>query len=284
MSDLSHLRLEGTAASVPYTYAGGGGGGPFRLPPRDRLPHAERLKADLEQAQNNARVMRQLQGLPEEGQGDVLSIRSEDGFELKIDSLERRQSGIELLSVKAEDGVMVAKVFVPSGKLIQLLGLIDAYQKKVSQRSGQPRNRELVESIASIRLAAVKDLWRTYCHSLSRMRTSGGKYGCERVLQNSRRRHTAVLLTSPESGACSSANSSWRFRNVSSLWRLAGRSNSVARWTCLSSSRSSGRQRNWLPTTARSRRANRGRSSTSWSAASSHRTTTRRPFAFSIQA
>jgi len=160
MSDLSHLRLEGTAATVPYTYAGVVRGAVFRLPLRDRLPHAERLKADLQQAHDDARAARQLQGLPEEGDGSIISIRSEHGFDLKIDSLERRQSGIELLSVKTEEGVVVAKVFVPSGQLIRLVRLVDAYQDKVTRRSGQPRHRELIESIASIRLAAVKDMWQ----------------------------------------------------------------------------------------------------------------------------
>src|SRR5918993_2015622 len=113
MSDLSHLRLEGTAEPVPYTFAGGGGGGEFRLPPRDRVPHAQRLKAELQQAQDEARAAREAQGLPAEGDGDVVSIRSEQAFDLKFDSLERHRSGIELLSVKIEEGVTVAKVYVP---------------------------------------------------------------------------------------------------------------------------------------------------------------------------
>lgn len=64
MTDLSHLRLEGTAEPVPYTFAGGGGGGEFRLPPRDRFPHAQRLKAELQQAQDDARAAREAEGLP----------------------------------------------------------------------------------------------------------------------------------------------------------------------------------------------------------------------------
>jgi len=160
MSDLSHLRLEGTAGSVPYTYAGGGGAGEFRLPPRDRIPHAQGLKANLRQVQNEERTARQSQGLALEGDGTVISVRSEQNFELKIDSLEQRQSGIELLSVKAENGVTVANVFVPRGKIVRLLHIVDAYEKKVSPVKGQPRNRKLVESIASIRLAALKDVWQ----------------------------------------------------------------------------------------------------------------------------
>ena len=40
MSDLPHLRLEGTAAPGPYTFAGGGGGGEFRLPPGEESASA----------------------------------------------------------------------------------------------------------------------------------------------------------------------------------------------------------------------------------------------------
>lgn len=160
MTDFSHLRLEGTAGAVPYTYAGGGTRVDFRLPPRDRLPHAQRLKLELQQTQDDARMARQSEGLTEEGVGEVITVRSEQNFELKLDSLERRQSGIELVSVKAEDGVTVAKVFVPRGKVIRLLALIDQYERRDHPTSGQPRNRELVESIASIRLAALRDFWQ----------------------------------------------------------------------------------------------------------------------------
>jgi len=159
MSDLSHLRLEGTASSVPYTYAGPVGGGEFRLPPRDRLPHALRLRADVQQVENEASAIRQAQGLAAEGSGTVISVRSDPTFELKIDSLERLRSGIELLSVKVEGGVTIAKLFVPSGKFVRLLALVEAYETKVSE-SGRPRHQDLVESIASIRLAALTDLWQ----------------------------------------------------------------------------------------------------------------------------
>jgi hypothetical protein len=159
VTDLPHLRLEEPPQSGRYTFAGGGGSGEFRLPPRDRLPHAQRLRAELEQAQAEARAVRQQQGLPEEGEGTVLTVRSEEHFDLKLDSLERLRSGIELLSVSREHGVTVAKVFVPRGKFVLLLRIIEAYRTKLSG-SGRPRNSELVESIASIRLAAVRDFWQ----------------------------------------------------------------------------------------------------------------------------
>lgn len=160
MTDLSHLRIEAAADQLPYTYAGGGGGGEFRLPPRDRLPHAQRLKEDLRQAEAASRAARVAQGLPEEGEGQILTVRSEQDFDLKLDSLERARSGIELLSVSRQGGITSAEIYVPQGKIVLLLRIIEAYETRTSQRSGHPRNRELVESIASIRLAALRDLWQ----------------------------------------------------------------------------------------------------------------------------
>src|SRR5688572_21258609 len=144
MSDLPHLRIEGGVVPVPYTYAGGGGGGEFRLPPRDRLPHAERLKAELQQTQEDAVARRQAAAEPT-GQGDVIAIRSEQAFDLKLERLERHRSGIELLSVRVEDGVTIAKLFVPNGKFVLLVRLIEAYETKTTAR-GIPRNKELIES------------------------------------------------------------------------------------------------------------------------------------------
>jgi len=38
------------------------------------------------------------------GEGEVLAVRSQEDFELKLDSLERIRSGIELVSVEAKVG------------------------------------------------------------------------------------------------------------------------------------------------------------------------------------
>jgi hypothetical protein len=171
MTDLPHLRLENTATSVGYVSAGGGGGVEFQLPPRDRRQHARRLRAELERAEADARSKREEQGLTAEADGAVLAIRSNRGFELKLDSLERRRSGIELLSVSLENGVTIAKVFVPRGKYVVLLGLIESYRSKNSA-AGKPRNQELVESIASIRLAAVRDFWEDTPDLFPRLRES----------------------------------------------------------------------------------------------------------------
>jgi len=159
MTDLSHLRVQGTARSVRYTHPGVGGGATFRLPPRDRVPHARRLRSELEDVEREAQELRRQETAQEEPIGEVIAVRSDRDFELKVDSLERRTSGIELVSVKQEDGVTVAKLFIPRGKYVRLLSLIDAYADQEGQ-GRRPKNQKLIESIASIRLAAVRDFWQ----------------------------------------------------------------------------------------------------------------------------
>lgn len=163
MTDLPHLRVEGTPQPVQYTSTQGGGG-EFRLPPRDWTLHARKLKEDLEQAKAQAEVLRQQQSqdprvLQRQTEGIVLTFLSDPGYDLRLESLEFRRHGIELLSVASDDhGAMVAKVFVPEGELIRFLRRLDAYVTHQT-RSGAYRHKKLVESIASIRLAIVEDFW-----------------------------------------------------------------------------------------------------------------------------
>ncbi len=93
--------------------------------------------------------------------GVPITLQSDAGFDLPIESLERRREGIELLAVKRDAaGVTTANLFVRSDKVINLLRMFERYEKEIDSRSGKPKNKRLVESIASIRLLAVEDLWQ----------------------------------------------------------------------------------------------------------------------------
>lgn len=91
--------------------------------------------------------------------GLTLTLRSDPGFPLKLDSLDRRSIGVELLSAGEDDGVVVATIFVPDHSLEKFLTLLDDYAAKDTKK-GTPRNQKLIESIASARLAVTRDLWR----------------------------------------------------------------------------------------------------------------------------
>jgi len=138
MSDLPHLRIEGTETASSYVYAGPTPQGVvFNLPPRNKPVHARKLKGELAGAGAEAERRRAEKAAahPElverQPEGVVLTFRSDPGHELKLEGLERRRSGIELLGVTETDGIQVARVFVPTDKLIEFLRLVDRYAVSV---------------------------------------------------------------------------------------------------------------------------------------------------------
>lgn len=160
MRDRPLLRLETRPGSAAYTSTANARNKEFLLPPRDRAAHASRIRQELFAAEAQGQQRREAEGLFPDSGGDVLSVSSHPGFELKLDSLERRQSGIELLSARLDGNVVVANVYVPAGKYVRLLSLLSDYLTKDDLRSGMPRHKKLVESIESVKLAALRDLWQ----------------------------------------------------------------------------------------------------------------------------
>ncbi len=95
--------------------------------------------------------------------GHYVSFSSSPCFDLKIDSLENKGAGIRLLNVqhrRDKDGNFsaTAVVFVPHGKEHIFLNKLIAYQQE-NRTSGVPKNRDLVESINTIKQAFVRALW-----------------------------------------------------------------------------------------------------------------------------
>jgi hypothetical protein len=122
----------------------------------------------LRQAEAEVGAFRKQQpATADETDGVPITIRSDPGYELPLESLERKREGIDLLSVKVVDGVATAALFVRRDKIVNLLRMIERYEKEDSRRElkdgttrGRPKNQKLVESIASMRLLAVADLWQ----------------------------------------------------------------------------------------------------------------------------
>ena len=113
MSDKSHLRVASEPETPRYKYAGPKPRGTFKLPVRDRLPHAQKLKNELTQAAADGTSKRQEQGLQGKPKAFVYTFRSDPDRELLLDSLERRQYGIEILSVGKDGNIQQAMVRVP---------------------------------------------------------------------------------------------------------------------------------------------------------------------------
>jgi hypothetical protein len=157
MSRLPHLQLIGGVTGVPYTRVRGGAA-PFQVPPRDRVTQARAVRQALNAAVEAATMEHQAQQTDAESRGIQLTIDSQAGFDLKLDSLESRRAGIELLQAWQSDGIERAVIFVPRDKVDVLLKKVDQYEQKAT-RTGRPWNQPLINSIERVRLAVVRDLW-----------------------------------------------------------------------------------------------------------------------------
>jgi hypothetical protein len=83
-----------------------------------------------------------------------------DGFEVAVQSLDLRASGVELLSVRppSVETPEVATVFIPDGKADLFFRRLDQYEQQLSRR-GRPRHEDLVANIQALRQAALEQLW-----------------------------------------------------------------------------------------------------------------------------
>lgn len=90
--------------------------------------------------------------------GLYLVFESQPGFELKLDTLDARGSGIEVVSVNRDDKVEKATVFVPDGKLGYFVKRFEDYATK-STAKGERSHKDFVERVARLRLATLRALW-----------------------------------------------------------------------------------------------------------------------------
>ena len=121
---------------------------------RDRALHATTLKGELAAADRDA----QDRGFFDEDPRPITYELQPNAMEV-VESLERQQSGIELLSVVRHPEKIVASVRVPAGKLRIVEAVFHRYETKEHKTSKRPRHQDLVESIDQLRLATEYDLW-----------------------------------------------------------------------------------------------------------------------------
>lgn len=140
----------------------------FRTPNRNRRQHANDLIAQLQTAAGTAktRVPRADGNGFYETPALLLTFESEPDFELKFESLDLQNSGIELLSVKVEDHKTFATVRVPHNKVRLFLTRLEKYRDTDPNApipDGKKRKpndyRDLAASISAIKLATLKELW-----------------------------------------------------------------------------------------------------------------------------
>jgi len=162
MAKLRHIRVKRTPSTEPYIYPRKVVSAKFKHPKRDRAIHAQNLKEQLRGVQAAAAAAHPEQ--PDDSYSITLEFWSDPGFELMLDSLENRQQRIEVACVREENGISVATVHVPAGKMSFFLKRIEKYETENTKprkptSEGKPRHQNLVESIANIKLAAVRSFW-----------------------------------------------------------------------------------------------------------------------------
>jgi hypothetical protein len=95
-----------------------------------------------------------------ESPGVTLTFESDPDFPLAFESLDLKNSNIQLLSVKDDgNGRTIASVHVPDNKISVLLGKLEAYRDFEPGVTRGRENRKLVESISNIKLATLRELW-----------------------------------------------------------------------------------------------------------------------------
>lgn len=133
--------------------------------PRSRRQHAGALKASLRDAEREEQARRQAAEIVVHGAepGLYVEFDSQPGLQLKLETLEDRRKGIELVAVtqeQAPDGTVTerATVFVPDGAVKHFIGRFEQYATEKTKK-GEPRHREMVDRIGALRLATLRALW-----------------------------------------------------------------------------------------------------------------------------
>ena len=150
---------------------------PWPRPAKEPLPplpatlraHADHPRDGVEEAVSVAGARRreaEAAGLERSTDGITLEFESPPGFELELKSLESDRRGIELLSARTEDVIghehqsQRAIVFVPDSQVGYFLKRFDEYASEDKKtKKGNPANQKLVQRIAAVRLATLRELW-----------------------------------------------------------------------------------------------------------------------------
>jgi hypothetical protein len=154
-----HLRVRLNPTAEQYSPHGRGSSA-IKLPARDREQHGNALRQQFQTAIDEGVARRLGQSALGIGVADGLYIqfKSSPDFELALDRLQLAKDGIELLSAFPRESAQWSTVFVPDGKTKVFLKRFEEYLSRTTPK-GHPRHRNLVESIAEIRLATLQSLW-----------------------------------------------------------------------------------------------------------------------------
>lgn len=150
-----HLIVPSAPLAEPFTSTQGGGTRDRQAFTGDRAGHGQALTQQFQQAVRTADET--------DTAGTYVSFESFPGLELALESLDVQRSGqqAELVAVKevaASAGpVQIATVYIPDGKRDYFLKRLNDYVATAAEEKA--RNATLVEGIARIRRATIRELW-----------------------------------------------------------------------------------------------------------------------------
>ena len=161
-----HLLVREAPSAESYTPHGRKIDSPIVPTPLDRVLHARTLGDSLRQARADSQAARDSRDIAIHGAkpGVYVQFDGWPGFDLKLESLEDQRKGIEVVAVQfvgaqKESRVQRATVFVPEGQLKHFFARFEQYATEKTQKKGEPRHKDMVDRIASLRKAALSALW-----------------------------------------------------------------------------------------------------------------------------
>lgn len=156
-----NLILENTYEVHQYTADGSRATQVFK--PRERISHGTRLLKQLDSVWQGDEQQKAMFAAIKERQGTYIEFKGAENCDLVSKSLENASQGIKLLNFRNEISdddaiVQAATVFVPTGKENYFNKKIQDYLEKNTSK-GNAKNKSLVESIETIKLAVVSSFW-----------------------------------------------------------------------------------------------------------------------------
>ncbi|MGE5783313.1 MAG: S8 family peptidase, partial [Myxococcales bacterium] len=136
--------------------------------PESRAAHGLALKEAFERAVVEALRRRSDTKIQVHGAtpGLYVQFESQAGVELRLSSLEDKGKGIEVVAVtyrpsKDEPSKTVerATVFVPEGKVEHFIRRFETYANDAVKRKGERRHEDMLDPVATLRLATLRGLW-----------------------------------------------------------------------------------------------------------------------------
>ena len=159
MAEHPHLFIKEPSEIIDYTPPRGGGR-EIKIPRRNRRFHGDYLKKRFEKLRKESKDKdKQLKARGISGKKFFcLEIRGKEGYDLVTKSLEGMRQNIRLLNTRVVNNIPIAVIEIPYEKATYFLKKITDYLEEETNK-GNPRNKNLIESIEDIRLATLESFW-----------------------------------------------------------------------------------------------------------------------------